>query len=104
MPKPNDKALANVAYQSAVSAMATSKAYGILFSSILRALLNKGTLTLSDAETLFFGAAGIVDAGEPKDELQKAVRKHMRKMIEEAARGFAIQIPPQGQTGIQITQ
>jgi hypothetical protein len=100
---PND-ALTNVAYQSSVNALATSKAYGILFNSILRAFLNTKIMSHADASAIFLGAAGIVDAGEPKDELQRAVRKHMRTVIEEAASGFGIRVPPPGQTGTQITQ
>lgn len=100
----DEKTLANVAYQSAVRALATSRAYGILFNSIVRMMLNKGAISHEDAAAAFAGAAGIVDYKEPQDDLQKAVRQHIRRTIEEAANGFGIRIPAEGQTGTQITQ
>ena len=105
--KPKDKtekALANVAYQCAVNALSTSKAYGILFNAIIRMLLNKGSISETEIRTVFLGAASVVDARESADELQRAVHRHMRSMIEEAAHGFGIRVPPPGQTGIQRTQ
>ena len=99
-----EKATANVAYQAAISAMATSKAYGALFNAILRALLNKDAISHAEVETVFLGAVAAVDEGEPVDDLQRAVRRHMRLMLQEAAQGFGIQIPLPGQTGIQRTQ
>lgn len=104
--KPKGHVLANFAYQASVSATATAKAYGILFNALLRVMLNTGAISHSDVVVLFVGSAGIVDANqrEPEDDLQRAVRQHMRRMIEEAASGFGISIPPPGQTGTQITQ
>ena len=99
-----DNALTNVAYQSSVNALATSQAYGILFNAIVRGFLNTNVMSHADATAIFFGAAGIVDAVEPRDELQRAVRRHMRTVIEEAASGFGIRVPPPGETGTQITQ
>jgi hypothetical protein len=100
----NENVTANVAYQCAVSAMSTSKAYGILFNALLRTLLNNGNLSEPEATTIFFGAASVVDGRAPADALQRAVHQHMRSVIQEAAQGFGIQIPPPGQTGIQRTQ
>ena len=82
-----DNALTNVAYQSAVNALATSQAYGILFNAILRGFLNTNVMSHAEATGIFFGAAGMVDAAEPQDELQHQVRRHMRIVIEQAASG-----------------
>jgi hypothetical protein len=99
-----DNALTKAAYQSSVHALATSQAYGILFNAILRGFLHTNVMSHGEATAIFFGAAGIVDAVEPQDELQRQVRNHMRKVIEDAASGFGIRVPPKGQTGTQITQ
>jgi hypothetical protein len=97
---------ATFAYNASISATATAKAYGIIVNSLLRALLNKGSISHDDVSALFVGAAGIVDANkrDPETELQKAVRQYMRAMIEEGARGFGISVPPLGQTDTQIIQ
>jgi folate-dependent tRNA-U54 methylase TrmFO/GidA len=100
----SDDALTNLAYQSSVNALATSNAYGILFNAILRSFLNTNVMSHAEATAIFFGAAGIVDAVDSQDQLQQQVRAHMRKVIEKAASGFGIQVPPKGQTGTQITQ
>jgi hypothetical protein len=102
--KPKGDETANFAYQASISATATAKAYGIIVNALLRTLLNNGSISHPDAAALFVGAAGIVDSRESKDALQKAVRQHMRRTIEEAASGFGISIPPEGKTGTQITQ
>src|ERR1700675_3793341 len=102
--KPKGDALANFAYNASISATATAKAYAIIVNSLMRLLLTKGTISQSDVAALFVGSAGIVDANkrEPETDLQKAVREHMRRMVEEAASGFGVSIPPPGQTGTQI--
>ncbi len=98
------RAKANFAYQASVLATATSKAYGVLFNAILRALLNKEVISLSEVTTVFLGAAAMIDAKPSSDDLQRAVHQHMRSTIAEAAQGFGIRIPPPGQTGIERTQ
>jgi|ERR1700684_1254020 hypothetical protein len=99
-------ALANFAYNASISATATAKAYAIVVNSLLRVLLNKGTISHPDVIGLFVAAAGLVDANQrdPETDLQKAVREHMRQMVEEGARGFGISVPPQGQTETQRVQ
>jgi hypothetical protein len=86
--------------------MATATAYanGILFNALVRALLNTDKLTIDDARTMFLGAASVVDSKSASDEVQAAVHKQMRSRIEESAKGFGIQIPPRGQTGIERAQ
>lgn len=98
--------MASFAYNASISATATAKAYGIIVNSLLRMLMNKGSISHADVAALFVGAAGIVGVNkrEPETDLQKAVRHHTRQMIEEAANCFGVSVPAPGQTDTKTIQ
>lgn len=96
---------AETAMALAAEARSAVHAYGTMFEALLNILKNNaGVLSQSQVKGVFFVAASMIDAMAPKTEIERTAQAGIREMICRIARNSGIEVPPQGQTGVQRKQ
>jgi hypothetical protein len=86
------------AEQAAATAMSISRAYGILFESLMACMRDSGLLSSDKIRLVFISAATAIDEVPATSDVEQAVKEAMRDVVERSARVFDIEIPPMGGT------
>lgn len=88
----------------ALIAMTTAEGYATLIQSLIGTLRDQQIISPGQLKVIFLGAAAGIDATPSETEFQKDAKCRMRALVARIGKGFGVEIPPPGQTGIQRKQ
>lgn len=90
-----------VAQNSAINAMMSVRAQGLIFEALLGILRDYEIIPQDGIARLFLGVAANLDSSEPSSDVEILTIKGMREFTEKIASEFNVNIPPPGQIEIQ---